>query len=86
MANHKSAEKRIRTNEKRRVRNKASLSKVKTMVKKVLESSDKTVAETNLKKAVSVLDKSARKGIIHKNNVARKKAKLTKFVNGLEAK
>lgn len=86
MANHKSAEKRIRTNEKRRVRNKASLSKVKTMVKKVLESSEKTVAETNLKKAVSVLDKSALKGIIHKNNVARKKAKLTKFVNSLEAK
>jgi len=86
MANHKSAKKRIKTSEKKRVLNKAALTKVKTMVKKVLDSSDKTVGETNLKEAVSFLDKTAAKGRLHKNNVSRKKARLTKFVNSLEVK
>jgi len=86
MANHKSAEKRIRTNEKKRQRNKAALSKVKTLTKKVMDSEDKESAEVNLKQAVSFLDKTAVKGRIHKNNVARKKAALTKFVNNLEKK
>ena len=86
MANHKSAEKRIRTNERRRQRNKAALSKVKTLVKKVMDSKEKETAEVNLKEAVAFLDRTAVKGRIHKNNVARKKSKLTKFVNGLEVK
>lgn len=86
MANHKSAKKRVRTSEKRRVLNKASLSKVKTLVNKVLDSTEKEVGEANLKVAVSFLDKTASKGRLHKNNVARKKARLTKYVNGLAAK
>ena len=86
MANHKSAEKRIRTNERKRQRNKAALSKVKTLIKKVMDSNDKETAEVKLKEAVAFLDRTAIKGRIHKNNVARKKSKLTKFVNGLEAK
>ena len=86
MANHKSAEKRIRTNERRRQRNKAALSKVKTLVKRVMDSKEKETAEVNLKEAVAFLDRTAVKGRIHKNNVARKKSKLTKFVNSLEAK
>jgi len=86
MANHKSAKKRIRTSEKKRLRNKASISKIKTLVKKVFDSSDKATGETSLKEAVSFLDKTAGKGRLHRNNVARKKARLTKFVNGLETK
>lgn len=86
MANHKSAKKRIRTSEKRRVRNKASLTKMKTLIKKVLGSKDKVDAEIKLKETVAYLDKTSGKGRIHKNNVARKKSKLTKFVNGLETK
>lgn len=86
MANHQSAKKRIRTSEKRRLRNKASISKVKTLMKNVLDSTDKDLAEANLKEAVAFLDKTATKGRIHKNNVARKKSQLTKYVNGLEAK
>lgn len=86
MANHKSAKKRVRTNEKRRVINKTSISRVKTLVKKVLDSSDKATGETNLKEAISFLDKTAVKGRMHKNNIARKKSRLTKFVNSLEAK
>ncbi len=86
MANHKSAKKRIRTSEKRRLRNKASISRVKTLMKKVFDSDEKNVGEENLKQAVAFIDKTATKGRIHKNNAARKKARLTKFVNGLEAK
>jgi small subunit ribosomal protein S20 len=86
MANHQSAKKRIRTSERKRLRNKASISRVKTLIKKVLDSSDKTAAENNLKEAVSFLDKTASKGRLHRNNVARKKAQLTKFVNELETK
>ena len=83
MANTQSAKKRIRTNERKRVRNKAALSRVKTLIKNVMESSDKETAESRLKKAVAVLDKTANKGRLHRNNVARKKSKLTKFVNEL---
>ena len=86
MANHKSAKKRIKISEKRRANNKASIYKVKTLVKKVLDTKDKVAAEENLKEAVAYLDKTAVKGRIHKDNVARKKSKLTKFVNSLEAK
>jgi small subunit ribosomal protein S20 len=84
MANHKSAKKRIRTSEKRRINNKASLSKVKTLMKNVLDAKEKEAAEVNLKDAVSFIDRIAVKGKIHKNNAARKKARLTKFVNSLE--
>ena len=85
MATHKSAEKRVRANETRRVNNKAAISKSKTLVKKVLDSKEKAQAEKNLKEAVSFLDKTAAKGRIHKNNAARKKARLTKFVNKLSS-
>ena len=83
MANHKSAKKRIRTNERKRIRNKAAISKVKTVMKKVKSEKEKENAEKYLKEAVKILDKTASKGILHKNNVARKKSSLTKYVNSL---
>jgi small subunit ribosomal protein S20 len=83
MANHKSAKKRVRSNAKRQVRNKTALSKVKTLVKKVYATEDAAQAQGVLKEAVSFLDKTAAKGRLHKNNVARKKAALTKHVNKL---
>ncbi|MDP2038347.1 MAG: 30S ribosomal protein S20 [Ignavibacteria bacterium] len=86
MAHHKSAKKRIKTSEKKRVRNKAALSKVKTLVKKVYSLEDKVEAAAVLKEATKVLDKTAAKGKIHKNNAARKKSALTKHVNKLAAK
>jgi len=85
MAHHKSAKKRIRSNKKKQVRNKAALSKIKTLVKKVYETEDKAKAETLLKEASATLDKQATKGRIHKNNVARKKSALTKHVSKLAA-
>jgi len=83
MAHHKSAKKRVRSSKKRQERNKAALSKVKTMIKKVYVTEDSAEAQKNLKEVVSFLDKTASKGRIHKNNVARKKSALTKHVNKL---
>ncbi len=85
MAHHKSAQKRIRQTLKRTQRNKAALSKIKTLIKKVYNTKDKELAEKYLKEAISTLDKQAEKGRIHKNNAARKKSALTKYVNSLAA-
>ena len=85
MANHKSAKKRIRTNEKKRVMNKLTSSKIKSTMKKVLGTEKLEDAETNYKEAVALLDKSATRGRIHRNNAARKKSQLTKHVNSLQS-
>ena len=84
MANHKSAKKRIRTSEKRRLMNKEANSRLKTLIKKVKDQSEKAVAEPILKEAVSFIDKSVTKGRMHKNTAARRKSSLTRFVNGLK--
>ena len=86
MANHKSAKKRIRTNERKRVMNKMTSSKIKSTMKKVLESEKREEAEKNYKEAVALLDKSATRGRLHKNTASRKKSQLTKYLNGLEVK
>jgi len=84
MANHKSAKKRIRTSEKRRLMNKEANSKMKTLIKKVKDQTEKTVAEPILKEAISFIDKNVSKGRLHKNTAARRKSSLTRFVNGLK--
>lgn len=84
MANHKSAKKRIRSNEKKRVMNKLTSSRIKSTMKKVLGTEKIEEAEKNYKEAVALLDKSATRGRIHRNNAARKKSQLTKHVNGLQ--
>ena len=85
MANHKSAKKRIRSNEKKRMVNKMAESKIKTHVKKVLASTDKEEAGKLYKEAVALLDRSTTKRKIHINNASRKKATLTKHLNSLQA-
>ena len=84
MANHKSAKKRIRSNEKKRVMNKLTTSRIKSTMKKVLGTEKLEDAEKNYKEAVALLDKSATHGRIHRNNAARKKSQLTKHVNSLQ--
>ena len=86
MANHKSAKKRIRTSERKRVMNKMASSKIKSMVKKIQGSEKREDAEKYYKEAVALLDKSATRGRIHRNNAARKKSQLTKYLNGFEVK
>lgn len=83
MANHKSALKRIRSTATRRERNRYQLKTTRTFVKRLRSTTDKSEAEELYKKVTSMLDKLAKKNIIHKNNAAHKKAKLAKHVNEL---
>lgn len=82
MANTKSAEKRIRSNERKRLRNQMYRSRVKTMIRKAeqLIFSGQEGAEA-VRAAITTLDKAAVKGIIHKNNAARRKSRLMKKLN-----
>ncbi len=84
MQRHKSVEKRARTSKKANVINRMGRSQIKTAVKHVLESKDKESAQKALDNAVSVLDKSTKSGLIHKNKAANKKSKLYKIVNSLQ--
>jgi small subunit ribosomal protein S20 len=87
VANIKSQKKRILTNEKRRLRNKAVRSEMKTRVKSVVqaaESGSDTTAD-QLRLAVKRIDMAAAKGVIHKNQAARRKSRLQKRINALSA-
>lgn len=85
MVVHKSVLKRARQNEKRRLRNAAIKSTIKTYCKKVREAKDPEIAKELLKVACKLLDKAVTKGVIHKNNAARRKSRLTLTVNKLLA-
>ena len=88
MANHKSALKRIRSNERKRVRNRIVRTSVRTEVKKARQSLDAGNVESALlttREAVRALDKAAVKGVIHPNNAARRKSRLMKRLAQLEA-
>ena len=81
MPQHKSAKKRVRQSDRRRERNIQKKSIIKTSIKNVRNASDKETAGKELTKTISVLDRMAVKGIIHKNKAANLKSKLTKHVN-----
>jgi small subunit ribosomal protein S20 len=84
MPNHKSAEKRMRQNEKRRAINKSNRTKVRTYIKKLrgaLESGEKQEIDQILPEAISVIDKSVQKGVLHANAAARYKSRLTVQAN-----
>lgn len=85
MANHKSALKRIRSSESRRLRNRYQHKTARTAIRKLRALTDATEATTLLKTVSSMVDKLARKNIIHKNKAANLKSKLTKHVNSLAA-
>jgi small subunit ribosomal protein S20 len=84
LPNIKSAEKQVRTSAKRRLRNRAVNSQVKTSItkaEKFIFSGELEAAKEAVVVAISSLDKAAEKGIIHGNNAARRKARLTKKLN-----
>lgn len=86
MATHKSALKRHRQNQKRRLRNKIIRSQLKTSVKSyvtAIESKDKAAAQEAAKAAISTISKTASKGVIHKKTASRKISRLAKKVNTL---
>jgi small subunit ribosomal protein S20 len=88
LANHKSAVKRARQNEIRRLRNKATRTRVKSIVKDVRSSVGEASAEetkVKLTTAQSVIDKASKKGVIHKRAAARKISRLTKLANSANA-
>jgi small subunit ribosomal protein S20 len=83
MANHKSSEKRIRQTEKRRLHNRYYAKTARNAMKKLRLLTDKESAVELLPKVVSMLDKLAKKNIIHKNKAANLSSKLTLHVNKL---
>ncbi|CAB1057851.1 SSU ribosomal protein S20p [Olavius sp. associated proteobacterium Delta 1] len=88
MANHKSAIKRARQNEIRRLRNKGTKTRVKSIVKDLRSSVGEASGEemkVNLNAAQSVIDKASKKGVIHKRTAARKISRLTKLANSARA-
>ncbi|MBE3554837.1 MAG: 30S ribosomal protein S20 [Thermicanus sp.] len=88
MPNIKSAIKRVKTNEIRRLRNNAVKTDLKIAIKKVehaVSQQDKENVKTYLQIATKKLDKAASKGVIHKNKAARKKSRLMSKVNKLLA-
>ncbi|MBN1315408.1 MAG: 30S ribosomal protein S20 [Anaerolineales bacterium] len=83
MANTKSAIKRIRSNERKRQRNRIFRSKTRTYIKKtrsLVEEGRLDEAREMAQSAISSLDKAAIKGIIHKNNAARRKSRLMRLI------
>lgn len=84
MAHHKSAIKRIGTNEIARENNRQYRTKLSRIIKAVISSEKKEEAEPKLKEAVSFLDRLAVKGIIHRNKAANQKSRLDKFFKKLE--
>lgn len=80
MAHLKQSKKRIRTNEKARVRNKRQRSAMKSAIKDVVGADTKANAKTALADAMSKVDKAAKKNVIHKNAAARMKSRLARRV------
>ena len=83
MANHKSALKRIRSNFKKRLRNKIQHKTARNAIRKLKESTTKKEANKQFPEVISMVDKLAKKNIIHANKAANLKSKLAKFVASL---
>ena len=83
MPQHKSAAKRVRQNERRKLRNRGQRSRMRTMMKKVRTATDKDEATELLNQTKALLDRLASKNIIHKNKAANYKRELDRHVQSL---
>ncbi|WP_188505843.1 30S ribosomal protein S20 [Parapedobacter pyrenivorans] len=83
MANHKSALKRIRSNAAKRLRNRYQAKTTRNAIKKLRNTTDAADAKVLLPRVISMLDRLAKKNVIHKNKASNNKSKLTKLVNSL---
>jgi small subunit ribosomal protein S20 len=83
MANHKSAEKRIRANETKRVRNRYQNKSTRTQIKKLETTTSKTEAQALLNEVSAMIDKLAKNNVIHWKKAANQKSRLAKKVNAL---
>ena len=89
MPNHKSAEKRVRQNEKRRDVNRNNRGRLRTSIRKLraaLTSADANAVQELLPATISTIDKAVQKGVLHRNAAARYKSRLTTRVNQANAK
>lgn len=87
MANTRSAIKRIRQNQKRRLRNRFYRGRARTTIKQArqaISAEDLEAAREKTMEAISALDKAAVKGVVHKNNASRRKSRLMKQLAALE--
>ncbi len=88
MANHKSALKRNRQSQVRRMRNRANKTKMKNIIKALtaaIEENSVDLAKETLQSAIKIISRTAVKGVIHKKNASRKISRLTKRVNAFVA-
>lgn len=83
MANHKSAKKRIRANETKRLRNRYQHKTTRTAIKRLKSATTKDEASALLKEVTGMIDKLAKKNIIHWKKAANQKSKLSRMVNNL---
>lgn len=86
MANLKSAQKRARTNQKKRMRNQSFLSKMRSSINKVralIEADELEQAKTAYNETVRIIDRAIQKGIVHQNNGNRQKSRLAKQIRTL---
>ena len=84
MPNNQSAKKRLRQSDKRRVRNRATRSEIRTRTRSLLDMQSKSEAETALRELSSTLDRAAQRGIIPSNAASRQKARIAQYVAGLD--
>jgi len=85
MPHHKSAAKRVITNEKRRVRNVDATTRMRSAIKAVRAATTKSAGEVALKSTTALLDRTAAKGVIKRETASRNKSRLSKFVAKLPA-
>jgi small subunit ribosomal protein S20 len=88
LANSKQSRKRILINETKRLRNRPYISAARTYVKKAelaIRAGERDTAAESVGEALSMLDRVASKGIIHRNNAARRKSRLMRKYNGMDA-
>jgi small subunit ribosomal protein S20 len=85
MANIRSSTKDLRRSARKRIRNQAVRTSLKTYIKKVKTATDAAEAQTAMNDATKALDKAVQRGIIHKNQAARRKSRAAKAANALKA-
>ncbi|AFU69593.1 SSU ribosomal protein S20p RpsT [Psychroflexus torquis ATCC 700755] len=83
MANHKSALKRIRSNDAKRLRNRYQHKTARNAIKRLKSTEDKSEATKSLPQIMSMIDKLAKKNIIHNNKASNLKSQLTKHVTAM---
>ncbi len=84
MANHKSAKKRVRSDNAKKLRNRYYAKSTRTAVRKIRGMESKSEAEKSLPRVISMIDRLAKKSVIHKNKAANLKGKLMRHVNHLQ--